>query len=233
MFETIKEDIKVVFERDPASRSALETLIASPGFHAILLHRLNHWLWTKNLYLLARFSAHLSRFLTGVEIHPGANLGRRFFIDHGMGIVIGETSEIGDDCSIYHAVTLGGTTWQKGKRHPTLKDGVIIGAGAKVLGPITLGANARIGSNAVVVKDVPDDATVVGIPGRVMVRELRAEEKLKKAQREAMARKIGFDAYGGSQDMPDPVQNTIDALLDHMHKVDEEMEKLKKKLDEN
>ena len=233
MFETIKEDIKVVFERDPASRSALETLIASPGFHAILLHRLNHWLWTKNLYLLARFSAHLSRFLTGVEIHPGANLGRRFFIDHGMGIVIGETSEIGDDCSIYHGVTLGGTTWQKGKRHPTLKDGVIIGAGAKVLGPITLGANARIGSNAVVVKDVPDDATVVGIPGRVMVRELRAEEKLKKAQREAMARKIGFDAYGGSQDMPDPVQNTIDALLDHMHKVDEEMEKLKKKLDEN
>ena len=232
MFETIKEDIQVVFERDPASRSALETLIASPGFHAILLHRLNHWLWTKNLYLLARFSAHLSRFLTGVEIHPGANLGRRFFIDHGMGIVIGETSEIGDDCSIYHGVTLGGTTWQKGKRHPTLKDGVIIGAGAKVLGPITLGANARIGSNAVVVKDVPDDATVVGIPGRVMVRESRAEEKLKKAQREAMARKIGFDAYGGSQDMPDPVQNTIDALLDHMHKVDEEMEKLKKKLDE-
>ena len=232
MFETIKEDIKVVFERDPASRSALETLIASPGFHAILLHRLNHWLWTKNLYLLARFSAHLSRFLTGIEIHPGANLGRRFFIDHGMGIVIGETSEIGDDCSIYHGVTLGGTTWQKGKRHPTLKDGVIIGAGAKVLGPITLGANARIGSNAVVVKDVPDDATVVGIPGRVIVRESRAEEKLKKAQREAMARKIGFDAYGGSQDMPDPVQNTIDALLDHMHKVDEEMEKLKKKLEQ-
>ena len=232
MFETIKEDIKVVFERDPASRSALETLIASPGFHAILLHRLNHWLWTKNLYLLARFSAHLSRFLTGIEIHPGANLGRRFFIDHGMGIVIGETSEIGDDCSIYHGVTLGGTTWQKGKRHPTLKDGVIIGAGAKVLGPITLGANARIGSNAVVVKDVPDDATVVGIPGRVMVRESRAEEKLKKAQREAMARKIGFDAYGGSQDMPDPVQNTIDALLDHMHKVDEEMEQLKKKLEQ-
>ena len=231
MFETVKEDIQVVFERDPASRSALETLIASPGFHAILLHRLNHWLWTKKLYLLARFAAHLSRFLTGVEIHPGASIGRRFFIDHGMGIVIGETSEIGDDCSIYHGVTLGGTTWQKGKRHPTLKNGVIIGAGAKVLGPITLGANARIGSNAVVVKDVPDDATVVGIPGRVIVRESRAEEKLKKAQREAMARKIGFDAYGGSKDMPDPIQNTLDALLDHMHKVDEEMEELKKKLD--
>ena len=231
MFETLKEDVRVVFERDPASRSALETLIACPGFHAILLHRLNHWLWTKKLYLLARFSAHLSRFLTGVEIHPGASIGHRFFIDHGMGVVIGETSEIGDDCSIYHGVTLGGTTWQKGKRHPTLKNGVIIGAGAKVLGPITLGANARIGSNAVVVKDVPDDATVVGIPGRVIVRESRAEEKLKKAQREAMARKIGFDAYGGSKDMPDPIQNTIDALLDHMHKVDEEMEELKKKLD--
>ena len=232
MFETLKEDVRVVFERDPASRSALETLIACPGFHAILLHRLNHWLWTKKLYLFARFTAHLSRFLTGVEIHPGASIGRRFFIDHGMGIVIGETSEIGDDCSIYHGVTLGGTTWQKGKRHPTLKNGVIIGAGAKVLGPITLGANARIGSNAVVVKDVPDDATVVGIPGRVMVRESRTEEKLKKAQREAMARKIGFDAYGGSRDMPDPVQNTLDALLDHMHKVDEEMEELKKKLEQ-
>ena len=231
MFNTLKEDIQVVFERDPASRSALETLVACPGLHAIMLHRMNHWLWNKELYLFARFTAHLSRFLTGVEIHPGANIGRRLFIDHGMGIVIGETSEIGDDCSIYHGVTLGGTTWQKGKRHPTLKSGVIIGAGAKVLGPITLGANARIGSNAVVVKDVPDNATVVGIPGRVIARETRAEEELKKAQREAMARKIGFDAYGGSKDMPDPIQNTLDALLDHMHKVDEEVEGLRKKLD--
>jgi len=231
MFDTIKEDIKVVFERDPASRSALETLIACPGYHAILMHRANHWLWNKKLYLLARFTAHVSRFLTGVEIHPGASIGRRLFIDHGMGIVIGETSEIGDDCSIYHGVTLGGTTWQKGKRHPTLKEGVIIGAGAKVLGPITLGANSRIGSNAVVVKDVPDNATVVGIPGRVMARESKAEDELKKAQREAMARKIGFDAYGGSKDMPDPVQNAIDTLLDHMHQVDKEMEELKKKLE--
>lgn len=233
MFDTIKEDIKVVFERDPASRSALETLIASPGYHAILLHRVNHWLWEKKLYLLARFTAHVSRFLTGVEIHPGASIGRRLFIDHGMGIVIGETSELGDDCSIYHGVTLGGTTWQKGKRHPTLKNGVIIGAGAKVLGPITLGENARIGSNAVVVKDVPDDATVVGIPGRVIARESKAEDELKKAQREAMARKIGFDAYGGSKDMPDPVQNALDSVLDHMHKVDEELEELKKRLDKD
>ena len=233
MFETMKEDIQVVFERDPASRSALETLIACPGYHAILLHRMNHWLWKKKLYLFARFTAHISRFLTGVEIHPGAGIGRRLFIDHGMGIVIGETSEIGDDCSIYHGVTLGGTTWQKGKRHPTLKDGVIIGAGAKVLGPITLGENARIGSNAVVVKDVPDNATVVGIPGRVIARESKAEDELKKAQREAMARKIGFDAYGGSKDMPDPVQNAIDTLLDHMHKVDEEMEELKKRLEKD
>ena len=233
MFNTLKEDIQVVFERDPAARSALETLLTCPGLHAILLHRVNHWLWNKKLYLLARLSSHLSRFLTGVEIHPGAGIGRRLFIDHGMGIVIGETSEIGDDCSIYHGVTLGGTTWQKGKRHPTLKNGVIIGAGAKVLGPITLGANARIGSNAVVVKDVPDHATVVGIPGRIMARESGAEEELKKAQRAAMARKIGFDAYGGSKDMPDPVQNTLDALLDHLHKVDEEMEELKKKIEQD
>ena len=232
MFETLKEDIKVVFERDPAARSVLETLLACPGFHAILLHRVNHWLWKKKCCLLARFTAHLSRFLTGVEIHPGASIGRRLFIDHGMGIVIGETSVIGDDCSIYHGVTLGGTTWQKGKRHPVLEKGVIIGAGAKVLGPIIVGANARIGSNAVVVRDVPDNATVVGIPGRVIARESKAEEELKKAQREAMARKIGFDAYGGSRDMPDPVQNVIDTLLDHMHKVEEELEELKKKLDE-
>ena len=233
MFDTIKEDIQVVFERDPAARSALETLIASPGLHAILLHRLNHWLWTKKCYLLGRFTAHVSRFLTGVEIHPGADIGRRFFIDHGMGIVIGETAEIGDDCSIYHGVTLGGTTWQKGKRHPTLKNGVIIGAGAKVLGPVTLGVNARVGSNAVVVKDVPDSSTVVGIPGHVITRKSDTEEKLKEAQREAMARKIGFDAYGGSKDMPDPIQNALDTILDHMHKVDKEMEELKKKLDKD
>jgi serine O-acetyltransferase len=225
MFNTIREDIRVVFERDPAARSAIETLIACAGLHAILFHRINHWLWNKHLYLLARFGSHIARFLTGVEIHPGATIGRRFFIDHGMGIVIGETTEIGDDCSIYHGVTLGGTTWQKGKRHPTLKNNVIIGAGAKVLGPITLGEGSRVGSNAVVVKDVPAGATVVGIPGHVVVK--KADKEKNAAQREAMAKKIGFDAYGASKDMPDPIQNAIDAMLDHMHKVDEELETLK------
>jgi len=229
MFDTLKEDIRVVFDRDPAARSALETLIACPGLHSILMHRVNHWLWNKRLRLLARLGSHIARFLTGIEIHPGAAIGRRFFIDHGMGVVIGETSEIGDDCSIYHGVTLGGTTWQKGKRHPTLKNNVIIGAGAKVLGPITLGEGSRVGSNAVVVKDVPPGATVVGIPGHVVVRK-KPEDK--SAQREAMAKKIGFDAYGASKDMPDPIQNAIDTMLDHMHKVDEELEELRRQIRE-
>ena len=226
MFNTLREDIRVVIERDPAARSAVETLIACPGLHAILFHRINHWLWNKKLHLLARLGAHVARFLTGVEIHPGAAIGRRFFIDHGMGVVIGETAEIGDDCSIYHGVTLGGTTWQKGKRHPTLKNNVIIGAGAKVLGPITLDEGARVGSNAVVVKDVPAGATVVGIPGHVVVK--KADKDKSTAQREAMARKIGFDAYGASKDMPDPIQNALDTILDHLHKVDQELEDLRK-----
>ena len=231
MFSTIKEDIQVVFDRDPAARTSIETLLACPGLHAILFHRLNHWLWKHGLHLLARVFAHVARFLTGVEIHPGARIGHRFFIDHGMGIVIGETAEIGDDCSIYHGVTLGGTTWNKGKRHPTLKNDVVIGAGAKVLGPITLGNCARIGSNAVVVKDVPDGATVVGIPGHIVA--MRDDgEVAKEAQREAMAKKIGFDAYGASKDMPDPIQNALDTMLDHMHKVDAEMAELKKKLED-
>lgn len=230
MFETIKEDIRVVFERDPAARGTLETLLACPGLHAILCHRINHWLWKKQLYLLGRIGSHIARFLTGVEIHPGATIGRRFFVDHGMGIVIGETAEVGNDCSIYHGVTLGGTTWQKGKRHPTLEDGVIIGAGAKVLGPITLGKNSRVGSNAVVVKDVPAGATVVGIPGRVIIKKQAGD--IKAAQREAMAKKIGFDAYGLSKDMPDPIENAINSMLDHMHKVDKELEELKQQLEE-
>ena len=229
MLSTLKEDIQVVFDRDPAARSSLETVLACPGLHAILLHRLNNWLWRHGLHLLARLTAHLSRFVTGVEIHPGATIGRRFFIDHGMGIVIGETAEIGDDCSIYHGVTLGGTTWNKGKRHPTLENDVVIGAGAKVLGPITLHSGARVGSNAVVVKDVPAGATVVGIPGHVVARRDNAEEDLE-AQRAAMARKIGFDAYGASKDMPDPIQNALDTMLDHMHKMDAEVEKLKQEL---
>jgi len=228
MFDTIKEEIQVVFERDPAARSTLETIFTCPGFQAILFHRFNHWLWNKKFYLLARITAHIARFLTGVEIHPGARIGRRFFIDHGMGIVIGETSEIGDDCSIYHGVTLGGTTWQKVKRHPTLGKNVVIGAGAKILGPITVGDGARIGCNAVVVKDVPVGATVVGVPGHVVVKK---DDTEKAAQREAMAKKIGFDAYAERKDMPDPIQNALDSMLDHMHSTDKEMEDLKKKLE--
>ena len=227
MFETIKEEIQVVFERDPAARSVLETVLTCPDFQAILMHRFNHWLWNKKLFLLARISAHMTRFITGIEIHPGAMIGRRFFIDHGMGIVIGETSEIGDDCSIYHGVTLGGTTWQKGKRHPTLANNVVIGAGAKILGPITIGAGARIGCNSVVVKDVPMGATVVGVPGHVVIKK---DENDRSVQREAMAKRIGFDAYAERKDMPDPIQNALDAILDHLHQLDKELTELKNKI---
>ena len=226
MLNTIKEEIDVVFERDPAARSVLETIFACPGFQAIMFHRFNHWLWQKKLYLLARLTAHFARFMTGIEIHPGAIIGRRFFIDHGMGIVIGETSEVGDNVSIYHGVTLGGTSWNKGKRHPTIKDNVVIGAGAKILGPITISECAKIGCNAVVVKDIPADATVVGVPGHIVVNKDTSE---KSAQREAMAKKIGFEAYAESKEMSDPIQNALDSILDHMHRVEKELEELKKK----
>lgn len=168
MFEHLKEDIAIVFERDPAARTHWEILTTYPGVHALLMHRVAHFLWQKHLYWLARFSSHLARWLTGIEIHPGASIGHRVFIDHGMGVVIGETAIIGDDCTLYHGVTLGGTSWNKGKRHPTLEKGVVIGAGAKILGPITLGAGAKVGSNAVVVKDVPANATAIGIPARIL-----------------------------------------------------------------
>ncbi|MEM7027774.1 MAG: serine O-acetyltransferase [Pseudomonadota bacterium] len=224
MFSTIKEEIDVVFERDPASRSILETIFTCPGFQAIVLHRLNHWLWNKGLHLLARMTAHISRFLTGIEIHPGASIGRRFFIDHGMGIVIGETAEIGDDVSIYHGVTLGGTTWDKGKRHPTLKDGVVVGAGAKILGPITINEGARIGCNAVVVKEIPAGATVVGVPGHVVVKK---DDSSKSAQREAMAKKIGFTAYAESKEVTDPIQSALDSILDHLNEVESQLKEVK------
>lgn len=226
MFETVKEEIKVVFERDPAARSAIETITTCPGLHAILFHRMNHWLWKKRLFLLARLSAHIARFLTGIEIHPGATIGRRFFIDHGMGIVIGETAEIGDNCSIYHGVTLGGTTWNKGKRHPTLEDDVVIGAGAKILGPITIGMGSHIGSNAVVVKNVPAESTVVGIPGHVVT------NKERKTKRDEIAENVGFDAYAAA-DMPDPVSNAIDGVLDHLHGMQKQIDELEKKLKEH
>src|SRR4029079_2361008 len=168
MFRQLREDIASVFERDPAARSTWEVLTCYPGLHAVWIHRLAPWFWTRGLTCLGRFTSHLGRWLTGIEIHPGAKIGRRVFIDHGMGVVIGETAEIGDDCTLYHGVTLGGVQWDKVKRHPTLGRGVVIGAGAKVLGPIYVGDGAKIGSNAVVVKqNVPPGASAVGIPARI------------------------------------------------------------------
>ena len=216
MFKHLREDIAIVFERDPAARSQFEILTTYPGVHALLFHRLAHWLWGQGLCWLARFLAHLARWFTGIEIHPAASIGRRVFIDHGMGVVVGETAVIGDDCTLYHGVTLGGTSWSKGKRHPTLGQGVVIGAGAKILGPITLGAGAKVGSNAVVVKDVPAGATAIGIPARILDTEqakIRAET----------AEKIGFSAYAISQDMNDPVVQAIHAILDHIAANDKRM----------
>src|SRR5512138_1232154 len=168
MFTRIREDIRAIKERDPAARSAWEVLTLYPGFHAVQTHRFAHWCWTRRLRWLGRATSQWSRWLTGIEIHPGATIGRRVFIDHGMGVVIGETAEVGDDCTLYHGVTLGGTSWNKGKRHPTLGRGVVIGAGAKILGPILVGDDAKVGSNSVVVKAVPPGATVVGIPARIV-----------------------------------------------------------------
>jgi len=168
MFRAIREDIRSAFDRDPAAKSVWEVITCYPGLHAIWMYRLANRFWRVRLYWLGRFFSHIARWLTGIEIHPGATIGRRFFIDHGMGIVIGETTEIGDDVTLYHGVTLGGTTWQKEKRHPTLQNGVIVGAGAKVLGPITIGEQSRIGANSVVLKDVPPHSTVIGIPGTVV-----------------------------------------------------------------
>ncbi|MGD8925682.1 MAG: serine O-acetyltransferase [Thioalkalispiraceae bacterium] len=219
----ILEDIDCVFDRDPAARHRFEVMTTYPGVHAVIYHRISHRLWKWKLKWLARWLSTFSRWLTGVEIHPGAVIGRRFFIDHGMGVVIGETAEIGDDVTLYHGVTLGGTSWDKGKRHPTLANNVVVGAGAKVLGPINIGEGARIGSNAVVVKDVNPGASVVGVPGRMVARK---EVREGHERRAAFAEKIGFDAYGTTKDMPDPVANAIDALLDHVHAMDEQMQNM-------
>ena len=224
MFDTIKKDIKIVFDRDPAARSSIEVLMVCPGLHAILLHRLAHWLWKKNANLLARLLAHTSRFITGIEIHPAVIIGEGFFIDHGMGIVIGETSVIGNNCSIYHGVTLGGTSWQKGKRHPTLEDDVVIGAGAKLLGPITVGKGAHIGSNAVVVKNVPAGSTVVGIPGHITAKAKN------KTDRDTVAENVGFDAYAAA-DMPDPVSNAINGILDQLSETQKQLKKLQNQIE--
>jgi serine O-acetyltransferase len=228
MFERMREDIRCVFERDPAARTVWEVFTTYPGVHAVWAHRLAHALWERNLRWLGRWLSTLARLLTGIEIHPGARIGRRFFIDHGMGVVIGETAVIGDDCTLYHGVTLGGTSWQKGKRHPTLGNDVVVGAGAKVLGPIEIGDGARIGSNAVVLKPVPPGATVVGVPGRLV--EPPGSTGGEKPHRAATAQRMGFDAYGATRDAPDPVAHAINCMLDHIHLVDRRMQAMTESL---
>lgn len=219
MFARLKAQVKVIFERDPAARSTLEVLTTYPGLHAIFIHRLAQGLWNWKLRWLGRFISHLGRWLTGIEIHPCAQIGERVFIDHGMGVVIGQTAEIGDDCTLYHGVTLGGTSWQKGKRHPTLGKGVVVGAGAKILGPIHVGDGAKVGSNAVVVKDVPAGATVVGIPARIV-------DDTKAQAREQQAKRMGFSAYALSEDSDDPIVKALHALLDHTEANDKRMESI-------
>ena len=228
MLRLIKEDINCVFDRDPAAQTVFEVITTYPGFHALMIHRLAHFCWGWEARWLGRFISHLGRWLTGIEIHPGAEIGRRLFIDHGMGVVIGETATIGDDCTLYHGVTLGGTSWNKGKRHPTLHNGVVVGAGAKVLGPIEIGECARVGSNSVVVKAVPAGATVVGIPGHIIDRNKR-----KTKEREDIANKMGFNAYGVTSDAPDPVAHAINHMLDHIHAMDKQLDNMKKVLDDS
>ena len=223
MFSRLKQDIRAVFDRDPAARSVLEVLFCYPGLHAIWFHRISHWLWKHELFFLGRFCSHLGRFFTGIEIHPGATIGKGFFIDHGMGVVIGETAEIGDNVTLYHGVTLGGVSWEKTKRHPTLGDNVVVGSGAKVLGPFTVGRDSKIGSNSVVVKEVPPNSTVVGIPGRVVMATEKPAEKM--------------DLQHGR--LPDPEAKAISCLFDQIRELERklstlttEYEQLKKRLDE-
>jgi serine O-acetyltransferase len=204
MFKTIREDVRCTLERDPAARHWLEIVTSYSGLHAIWLHRLAHRLWRWRLKLLARWLSQFSRFLTGIEIHPGATIGPRFFIDHGMGVVIGETAEIGADVTLYHGVTLGGVSMEHGKRHPTLEDGVVVGAGAKVLGAITIGKNSRIGANAVVVKDVEPNTVVVGIPGQPVKRKGEAPTRPD----------LRHDV------LPDVVAARLDRILDRLDEVE-------------
>jgi serine O-acetyltransferase len=213
MIDRLKEEIAVVFERDPAARNTWEVITCYPGFHALLFHRLAHRLWRTELKWLARLVSHIGRWLTGIEIHPGATIGRRFFIDHGMGVVIGETAEIGDDCTLYHGVTLGGTSWNKGKRHPTLGNGVVVGAGAKILGPITIGEGARIGSNAVVVKEVPPKATAIGVPARI----IEAHDAAQNGR---------FAAYAVVKDLNDPMAKALHEIMDHGADIDRRIEQI-------
>ena len=219
MFRQLREDMASVFERDPAARSSWEVLTCYPGLHAVWIHRLAHWFWMSGLRWLGRFTSHLGRWFTGIEIHPAAVVGRRVFFDHGMGVVIGETAAIGDDCTIYQGVTLGGTSLYRGtKRHPTLGKGVVVGAGAKVLGGFTVGDGAHIGSNAVVVKEVPAGATVVGIPGRVVEEVAKEKEK------------AHFAAYGVLPNQDDPYAKTLQSLVDHAQELEQTVAGLTEKM---
>ena len=216
MFSRLRSDIQCILDRDPAARTAWEVLTCYPGLHALVLHRRAHWCWSHGFKWLGRFISHVSRWLTGIEIHPGAQIGERVFFDHGMGIVIGETAQIGEGCTIYHGVTLGGTSLYKGtKRHPTLGKDVVIGAGAKVLGGFTVGDGAKVGSNAVVTKPVPPGATAVGNPARII-------EAQSDAVREEVASKMGFSAYGVTQN-DDPLSQAMRGLIDYAAEQDKQM----------
>ena len=232
MIKQLKEDIQAVFARDPAARNTLEVLTTYPGIHALIMHRMAHELWKKEYKGSARLLSSFSRFATGIEIHPGAKIGKRFFIDHGMGVVIGETAEIGDDVTLYHGVTLGGVSWEKGaKRHPTLGNNVVVGAGAKILGGFSVGDDAKIGSNAVVVKPVPAGATMVGNAARMIVKEESASPTEHQAQSEHL-----FNAYGLKPNAKDPVASSIAALLAHIQDQDKQICELMdavKRLDPN
>ncbi|MFA7606912.1 MAG: serine O-acetyltransferase [Rhodocyclaceae bacterium] len=231
MFSRLREDLASVRERDPAARSTWEVLTCYPGVHALLFHRLAHAAWRRGFYWLGRFISHVSRFLTGIEIHPGASIGRRVFIDHGMGVVIGETAEIGDDCTIYQGVTLGGTSLYRGaKRQPTLERGVVVGAGAKVLGGFTVGEGAKVGSNAVVVKPVPAGCTAVGNPARVIDPERDGERD---QAREQKAEQMGFSAYGVTRQMDDPLAKALHGLLDHAVETDRRLQALLERLEKS
>lgn len=215
MFDRIREDINAVFERDPAAKSVIEIIFCYPGFHAILFYRFARWFWIHKMYLIGRLISHIGRFLTGIEIHPGARIGKRFFIDHGMGVVIGETSEIGDNVTLYHGVTLGGTTWKKIKRHPTIGNNVVVGVGAKILGPVKIGDNTKIGANSVVVNEIPPNSIVVGIPGKVVFR-VEGEKR------------IQMD----SAFMPDPQSRAIANLLERVKQLEERLDTDKNPKDE-
>ena len=228
MWQLIKEDIYCIFERDPASRHVFEILTSYPGVHAILFHRLNHWLWRKKLKWLARFLSYFARWITAVEIHPGATIGRRFFIDHGIGVIIGETAEIGDDVTLYQGVTLGGRRVNPGKRHPTLGNNVIVGAGAKILGPFTVGDNARIGSNAVVLEEVPKGATVVGIPGKVVACRDDAGQPCLELVGEKKAAATKFESYAVSDEDIQSQDEEMEAMREELKALRSMVEELKK-----